>query len=82
MATIDDLLTAVTAEDTRVDSIVALVAQLQAQVATALSTTNITAADQAKLDAVFAQATSSAGKIDTALNTNVPPPPPTPAARK
>lgn len=77
MASIDDLLTAVTAEDTDVDSVVALVASLQAQVATALSTTNILPADQAKLDAVFAQATASAGKIVTALGANVPPPPPT-----
>jgi hypothetical protein len=82
MATIDDDLAAVTAEDTAVGSVLALLTQLQAQVAAALSTTNIAPADQAKLDAVFTQSNASAAAIAAALAANVPPAPPAPAARR
>ena len=73
MATLDETLAAVTAEDTKVDSIIALVAGLKTQLADALSGTTLPPATQAKVDAIFAQATASAGKIDTAITANTPP---------
>lgn len=72
MATLDETLAAVTAEDTKVDSIIALVAGLKQQLADALSGTTLPPATQAKVDQIFAQATASAGKIDTAISANTP----------
>lgn len=72
MATLDETLAAVTAEDTKVDSIIALVGGLKQQLADALSGVTLPAATQAKVDAIFAQATASAGKIDTAITANTP----------
>lgn len=73
MATLDETLAAVTAEDSKVDSIIALVDGLKKQLADALAGTTLPPAVQAKVDAVFAQATASAGKIDTAITANTPP---------
>ncbi len=70
MATLDETLAAVTAEDSKVDGIIALVGGLKQQLADALSGANLPPAIQAKVDAVFAQATASAAKIDTALQAN------------
>ena len=69
MATLDDTLALVKAEDTTIDSVLALVQGLQAQIASA----GLTAADQAKVDAIFAQATADQGKLQAALTANVPP---------
>lgn len=77
MATLDETLAAVTAEDTKVDSIIALVAGLKQQLADALAGTTLPPATQAKIDAIFSQATASAGKIDTAITANTPPAAPT-----
>lgn len=73
--TLDETLAAVTAEDTRVDSIIAFAAGLKDQLAAALAGTTISPALQAKINSIFDLSTASAAKVDTALNTNVPPPP-------
>lgn len=77
--TVDETLAAVTAEDTRVDSIVALAADLKQQLADALSGVTIPPAVQAKINSIFDLSSASAAKIDTALNTGVPAPVITPA---
>ena len=74
MATLDQVLADVTDESTRLDSLSTLIAGLKQQVADALAGTTLPAPVQAKIDAIFAQAETNKGKIDTALNTNVPPP--------
>lgn len=74
MATLDQVLVDVTAEDTRLDSITTLIGGLQQQLADALSGTTLPPATQAKVDAIFAAAESNSAKIDKALNTGVPPP--------
>lgn len=75
MATLDETLAEVTAEDTKVDSIIALIGGLQQQLADALSGATLPPGVQAKVDQIFAQATASAGKIDTAISANTPPTP-------
>ncbi len=71
MATLADTLALVTAEDTTIDSVLALMQGLQAQIASA----GLSAADQAKVDAIFAQATADKAKLDTALASGVTPAP-------
>jgi ABC-type transporter Mla subunit MlaD len=71
MATLTETLAAVTDEDTKVDSIIALVGGLQSQVNAVLAG-NLPPALQAQVNAVFDQAKASGAKIDTALNANVP----------
>ncbi len=73
MATLDQVLTEVTNESTRLDSIGALIDGLKKQVADALSGANLPPATQAKIDAVFVGLTANKVKIDTALNVGVPP---------
>lgn len=79
MATLDQVLSDVTDEGTRLDSLSALIGGLRTQLADALSGANLPAPVQAKVDAIFAAAEANKGKIDTALNTGVPAPTP-PAA--
>lgn len=76
MASLDDVLSEVTDESTRLDSIQALIDGIKKQLADALAGTTLPPAVQTKVDAVFAGLTTNKGKIDTALNANVPPPPP------
>lgn len=78
MNSLDDTLAAVTSEDTKVDSIIALMTGIKSQLDAALSGTTLPPSVQAKVDAIFAQATASAGKIDTAIAANTPPVTPTP----
>lgn len=78
-SSLDDVLAAVTAETTRLDSITTLITGLKQQLADALSGTTLPAAVQAKVDSIFNQAQVNSAKIDTALNTNVPPPATPPA---
>jgi hypothetical protein len=78
MASLDETLAEVTAEDTKVDSLIALFAGLEAQLKDVLSGTVIPPAVQTKIDAIFAQATASAGKIDAAITANTPATPVTP----
>lgn len=73
MATLDDVLKDVTDESSRLDSISTLLDGLKQQLADALAGTTLPPATQAKVDAIFAQAETNKGKIDKALNTNVPP---------
>ncbi len=71
--TLQEVLDAVAAEDTKIDGIIALVGGLKQQLADALSGTTLPPDVQAKVDALFDKATASAGKIDAALSANVPP---------
>lgn len=72
MATLQETLDAVTAEDAGVDSIIAYNDGLKKQLADALSGVTLPAGVQGKVDAIFAQANTSAGKIAAALNTSPP----------
>jgi len=72
MASIDDVLTDVTAESTQLDGINTLISGIQAQLASALSGTNVPPAVQTKIDAVFAQLQNNDTKIAAALNANTP----------
>jgi hypothetical protein len=79
MSTLDDDLAEVTEQGSRLDSIDTLITTLNQRIADALSGTTLPPGVQAKVDAVFAGLQANKAKIDTALNTNVPPPAPTPA---
>lgn len=72
MATLDEVLTSVTAQTTKLDSIAALIAGLKQQLADALAGTTLPPAVQAQVDAIFDAATANAGKIDAALTANTP----------
>lgn len=74
MATLDEVLSEITDESTRLDSIQALIDGIKQQLADALSGTTLPPATQAKVDQVFAGLTTNKGKIDKALNTGVPSP--------
>lgn len=69
MATLDETLAAVTEEGTKDDSIIALLAGIKAQLDEVLAG-GLTAANQAKVDAIFAAATANSGKIQTAIDAN------------
>ncbi len=73
--TLDDVVALVTAEDTKIDSLIALIAGLKQQIADALSGVTLPPAVQAKVDAVFDAVTAQAGKVQGALDANVPPTP-------
>lgn len=68
--TLDETLAAVTAESAKDDSIIALLAGLKQQLADALANANLSPENQAKVDAIFDQATANAAKIDTAITAN------------
>lgn len=70
MATLDETLAAVTEESTKDDSIIALLAGIKQQLADALSGATLPPAVQAKVDAVFAQATQNSAKIQAAIDAN------------
>jgi hypothetical protein len=76
MATLDEVLVLVTDENTKLDSVIALVDGLKAQLDEALAGTTLPPAVQAKVDAIFAAATTNAGKIVDALDTTNTPPAP------
>lgn len=69
MASIDDVVAAVQAESDEDDSVIAFIAGLKQQLADALAGTTLPPATQAKVDAIFAQATANAGKLATAITT-------------
>jgi len=71
MASLDETLAAVTAESTVDDSIIALLQGLAAQIAAG----GLSPADQAKVDAIFSQATANAAKVSAAVTANTPPAP-------
>ena len=71
MASLDETLAAVTAESTVDDSIIALLNGLAAQIKAG----GLSAADQAKVDAIFNQATANSAKVTAAVTANTPPTP-------
>ena len=79
MATLDETLAATTAENTDVDSMIAFLGGLEAQLATALAGAGLSAADQAKVDGIFSAATAKAAAINTALAAGTPAAPAAPA---
>ena len=72
MATLDETIAATTAENTAVDSMIAFLGGLEAQLATALAGAGLSAADQAKVDGIFSAATAKAAAINTALAAGTP----------
>lgn len=80
MATLDQIIAEVEAQDTALDSVRALIVGLKQQVADLLSGTTVPPAVQAKIDAAFAAAAKNSAEIAEALAENVPPtePPATP----
>lgn len=75
MATLDEVLAKVTEANTKEDSIIALVSGLKQQLADALAGVTLPPAVQAKVDAIFDQASQDVTKIDAALAANVAPAP-------
>ncbi len=78
MATLQQVLDAVTAEKTAIDSLAALTAGLKQQLADALSGVTLPAEVQAKVDAVFAGVESNKQEVLDALAANTPAPVPAP----
>jgi Spy/CpxP family protein refolding chaperone len=76
--TLADTLAAVQDESTKVESLIALLAGLKAQLDAALAGA-LTPEQQAAVDAIFTAATSEAANIDAAITANTPPPAPAPA---
>lgn len=75
MATLDEVLKDVTDESTQLDGIATLITGLQQQVKDAMASAGISAADQAKIDAIFTGAEANKMKIANALAANTAPPP-------
>jgi hypothetical protein len=75
MATLDEVLADVAEEGTKLDSLSTFIAGLKQQIADALAGTTLPPAVQAKVDAVFAGVESNKGKVQAALDANVPPTP-------
>lgn len=76
MATIDDLVAAVTKETTDVDSLLALIGGLKQQLMDALAKVGqLTPEQQAAIDGVFAQLSANDQRVADALAANVPPAP-------
>ena len=75
MASLDDVLAVVAKESTDIGSIKAFIAGLKQQLADALAGVTISPATQAKIDAVFANATANDQAVVDALAENVPPTP-------
>ena len=72
--TVQQVLDAVTAESTKVDSLIALVATLKGQIGTV---TGLTAEQQTQINSIFAGVTAEAAAVQAALdaNTTAPVPP-------
>lgn len=73
MASLDETLAAVTEEGTKDDSIIALLNGIKQQLTDALSGASLPPAVQAKVDAIFTQATANSGKIQAAIDANTTP---------
>ena len=76
MTTAQETLDLVTANSSRIDSLITLFNKKQDELNAALATVAIPPDVQEKIDAIFATNTADAAKVDKALNANVPPPPP------
>jgi ABC-type transporter Mla subunit MlaD len=75
MATMQEVLDEVTAQTTKLDSVIALIDGLKSQLADLLSGVVVPPAVQAQIDNLFSQAKTNAAKISDALDENVEPPP-------
>jgi uncharacterized protein YoxC len=73
MATLDQILDKVTAEQTSIDSLAMFIDGLKKQLSDALAGVNLTPAVQAKVDAIFAGVAANEAKVVAALDANVPP---------
>jgi hypothetical protein len=71
MRTIDELLRAVSAQSTRIDSVLAVVAGLRQRIATELAETNVPEATQQKIDKVFDEVEANSSRLQRALDENV-----------
>jgi hypothetical protein len=71
MASLDQVLDKVSEQTTKLDSVVALIDGLKQQVKDALEGVTLPPAVQAKVDAIFAGATTNSEKIADALDENV-----------
>ena len=69
-ATLDQVLQDVTDESTIEDSIITLLAGIQAQLTAALAGTSISAKNQAKIDAIFSGLEANKAKIAAAVSAN------------
>ena len=70
MASLDEVITAVAAEGTKIDSLTTLTAGLKQQLMDALAGVTLPPAVQAKVDAVFANVTANAQKVSDAIDAN------------
>jgi hypothetical protein len=75
MATLDEVLSDVTAETTAIQSLAALIDGLRQQVKDALSGVTLPPDAQAKVDAIFTAAETNKAAIAKALAANTPAPP-------
>ena len=73
MANLDEVIAAVSAQSTKLDSVIVLIAGLKGQLSDFLSGI-LTPDNQAKVDAIMDAASTNAAKIADALDENVPPP--------
>jgi hypothetical protein len=66
----DETLAAVTAADSKVDSIIAFAAGLKQQLKDALAGVTLPPAVQAKINSIFDLSTADAAKVDAAMEAN------------
>jgi ABC-type transporter Mla subunit MlaD len=80
MATLDEILDAVAAEGSKIDSLNVLVDGIRQQLADALANVGgVTPEMQAKIDQVFSNVTANMGKVQEAIDENTPAQPPAPS---
>lgn len=70
MATLDELVAAAKAEDTKIDSLIALVVTLKAKID---AIPGITPEQQAQIDEAFAAISDNPDRIQAAIDENTPP---------
>ena len=70
MASLDDILAEVAAESSKIDSLSTLLDGVEAQLKAALAGSGISAEAQGKIDTIFANLQTNAGKIDAAISKN------------
>lgn len=76
MASLDDVLSDITAETDAISSVSTLITGLKQQLADALSGTTLPPATQAKVDQIFAAAEANKAALATAILANTPEEPP------
>lgn len=75
MKTLDEVLDEVKLERTKVSGLIVLLNGIKQQLTDALAGITLPAAAQAKVDAIFDEASAAAADIDAAVAANVPPTP-------